>query len=183
MKVYTRTGDEGETSLLSGERVHKDHELVEAYGTVDELCSVLGVLRAETMPDGVGDRLVEIQNQLFAVGSALADPGRRLEHDPHSWEVDSLESWIDAMDAELTPLAAFILPAGSRAASLAHLARTVCRRAERRAPAASRLGNDLPPGLVPYLNRRSDALFVLARYLNSRAGVDETVWAPRRGGY
>jgi cob(I)alamin adenosyltransferase len=183
MKVYTRMGDEGETSLLSGERVRKDHELVEAYGTVDELCSVLGVLRSESLPETVSDRLVEIQNQLFAVGSALADPRGRLEHDPGSWEVDRLETWIDSMDAELPPLAAFILPAGSRAASLTHVARVVCRRAERRALTASRSGNQLPPGIVRYLNRLSDVLFVLARYLNFRAGVGDTEWAPRRGGY
>ena len=182
MKVYTRTGDEGETSLLSGERVPKDHGLVEAYGTVDELCSVLGVLRAESLPDAVSDHLVDIQNQLFAVGSALADPRGRLKHDPGSWEVDKLETWIDTMDAELPPLTAFILPAGSRAASLAHVARAVCRRAERRALTASLSENPLPPGIVRFLNRLSDALFVLARYLNAKTGVQETLWAPRRGG-
>ncbi len=183
MKIYTRTGDGGETSLLSGGRVGKDHFLVEAYGTVDELCSVLGVLRSEPLPEGVGDHLVEIQNQLFAIGSALADPLGRLEHDLGSWAVGGVETWIDAMDAKLAPLAAFILPAGSRAASLAHVARAVCRRAERRAMAASRSGQQLPPGIVQYLNRLSDALFVLARHLNHAAGVEETVWGPQARGY
>ena len=182
MKVYTRTGDEGETSLLSGDRVRKDHALVEAYGTVDELTSVLGLLRNEVLPEGVGERLARIQETLFEVGSALAAPGLRVLHDPAAWSASRLENWIDAMDAELEPLAAFILPGGSRAAALAHLARAVCRRAERRVSAVEGREGDLPPGLMPYLNRLSDTFFVLARFLNARSGIPETEWRPRSEG-
>lgn len=182
MKVYTRTGDEGETSLLSGGRVRKDHALVESYGAVDELSSVLGVLRSEVLPEEVGERLAQIQETLFAVGSALADPGGAVVHDPDAWSASGLESWIDAMDAELEPLTAFILPGGNRAAALAHLARAVCRRAERRVTAVEGLEGVVPPGVMPYLNRLSDTLFVLARFLNARSGVPETEWRPRSDG-
>ena len=178
MKVYTRTGDEGETSLLSGGRVRKDHILVEAYGTVDELSSVVGLLRSEVLPERVGERLAQIQETLFAVGSALADPGRRVVHDADAWNPSRLESWTDTMDAELEPLTAFILPGGSRAAALAHLARAVCRRAERRVSAVEGLEGELPPGVMPYLNRLSDTFFVLARFLNARSEVPETEWRP-----
>jgi len=182
MKVYSRTGDGGETSLLSGGRVRKDHVLVEAYGTVDELNAVLGLLRSEVLPEGVGERLARIQETLFAMGSALADPGGRVIHHPDTWSASRLENWIDAMDAELEPLAAFILPGGSRAAALAHLARVVCRRAERRVSAAEGLEGDLPPNVMPYLNRLSDTFFVLARFLNHRSGISETEWHPRSEG-
>lgn len=182
MKVYTRTGDEGETSLLSGGRVRKDHALVEAYGTVDELNSVLGLLRSEVLPDGVEERLAQIQVVLFAMGSALADPVSKVLHEPSAWSAARLESWIDDMDAELEPLTAFIVPGGSRAAALAHIARAVCRRAERRVSAVEKPTGDLPPGLMPYLNRLSDAFFVLARFLNTRSGISETEWRPRSEG-
>ena len=182
MKVYTRTGDEGETSLLSGGRVRKDHALVEAYGTVDELNSVLGLLRSEVLPNGLEERLAQIQVALFEMGSVLADPGSKVLHEPSAWSASRLESWIDTMDAELEPLAAFIMPGGSRAAALAHLARAVCRRAERRVSAAEKLKGKLPPGLMPYLNRLSDTFFVLARFLNARSGISETKWHPRSEG-
>lgn len=178
MKVYTRTGDAGDTSLFSGGRVAKDHHRIEAYGTVDELVSLLGLLRCEPLPEMIDERLVAIQRDLFAVGAALADPGGRLEHDSRAWDVESVEDWIDAMDDELETLTAFILPGGSRAAALAHVARTVCRRAERRVNVVAGDAGGVPGGLLPYLNRLSDALFVLARFINARGGVPETEWRP-----
>ena len=180
MKVYTRRGDTGETSLLSGGRVRKEDARVEAYGTVDELVSLLGLLRCEPLPDDVEGRLVVIQESLFSVGAALADPERRIEHDPSAWDAEFLEDWIDAMDGEIEPLTVFILPGGSRAAAVAHVARTVCRRAERRVGELVVNAGGVPEGLLAYLNRLSDALFTLARYLNARSGISETEWRPRR---
>lgn len=180
MKVYTRRGDTGETSLLSGGRVRKEDARVEAYGTVDELVSLLGLLRCEPLPDDVEGRLVAIQESLFSVGAALADPERRIEHDPCDWDAEFLEDWIDAMDGEIEPLTVFILPGGSRAAAVAHVARTVCRRAERRVGELVVNAGGMPEGLLAYLNRLSDALFTLARYLNARSGISETEWRPRR---
>jgi cob(I)alamin adenosyltransferase len=179
MKVYTRKGDAGQTSLLSGGRVRKEDSRVEAYGTVDELVSLLGLLRCEPLPVDVEGRLVAIQESLFSVGAALADPEGRLEHDPCVWNAGLLEGWIDSMDGELEPLTAFILPGGSRAAAISHIARTVCRRAERR---VSELVDDVggvPEGLLAYLNRLSDALFTLSRYLNANSGIPETEWHPK----
>lgn len=178
MKIYTRTGDAGETSLYSGGRVAKDHARVEAYGTVDELNAMLGLLLTEPLPAGVGDQLRAVQEALFAVGGALADPVGKLSHAPGAWSSAPLERWIDAMETELAPLQRFILPGGSRAAALAHLARTVCRRAERRVRGL--LGGEfgVPEGLLPFLNRLSDALFVLARFVNARLGVADPEWVP-----
>ena len=179
MKVYTRKGDAGETSLLSGGRVRKEDIRVEAYGTVDELVSLLGLLRCEPLPDDVEGRLVAIQESLFSVGAALADPEGRMAHDPRAWDAELLEGWIDTLDGEIEPLTAFILPGGSRAAAISHVARTVCRRAERRVGV---LGGDVggvPEGLQAYLNRLSDALFTLARYLNASSGISETEWHPK----
>jgi cob(I)alamin adenosyltransferase len=181
MKVYTRTGDGGETSLLSGGRVAKNHHRLEAYGTLDELNSVLGVLRAEPLSEDVAGRLESVQESLFEIGSALADPEHRVAHDHRAWEAAPLEEWIDAMDADLEPLSNFILPGGSRAAGLAHVARTVCRRAERRVIAIETVGEAVPDGVGRYLNRLSDTLFVVARYLNATAGIADPVWAPNRG--
>ena len=176
MKVYTRKGDAGETSLLSGDRVRKDDDRVEAYGTVDELVSLLGLLRCEPLPDDVDGGLVAIQESLFSVGAALADPDGRMEHDPRTWDAKLLEGWIDAMDGEIEPLTAFILPGGSRAAAVSHVARTVCRRAERRVSALVGNAGGIPEGLQAYLNRLSDALFTLARFLNALSGIPETEW-------
>jgi cob(I)alamin adenosyltransferase len=176
MKVYTRTGDDGETSLYSGGRVGKADTRIEAYGTVDELSSTLGLLLTESLPDDAVKRLREVQVALFAIGASLADPRRSLEPDSGSWDAANLETWIDAMDAELDELRAFILPGGSRAAALAHVSRTVCRRAERRVSAT----NGVAEGILPFLNRLSDALFVLARLLNARAGIPDREWRPRR---
>ena len=180
MKVYTRKGDAGETSLLSGGRVRKEDARVEAYGTVDELVSLLGLLRCEPLPDGVEERLVAIQEALFAVGAALADPEGRMEHDPSAWNVPLLEEWIDAMDREIEPLTAFILPGGSRAAALAHVARTVCRRAERRVGALVGDAGGVPKGIHASLNRLSDTLFTLSRFVNANSGISETEWHAKR---
>jgi cob(I)alamin adenosyltransferase len=173
-------GDGGDTSLFGGARVAKDDLRVEAYGTVDELSSVLGLLRTEPLPEGVGERIAELQSSLFAVGGTLADPDGRYPYDPSSWDSALLEAWIDEMDAELPELRAFVLPGGSRAASLAQVARAVCRRAERRARSVITTGGSLPDGILPFLNRLSDTLFVLARFLNARLGVADSEWHPRR---
>jgi cob(I)alamin adenosyltransferase len=180
MKIYTRKGDTGETSLLSGRRVRKEDARVEAYGTVDELVSLLGLLRCEPLPDDVEKWLVAIQESLFAVGAALADPEGRMEHDPGAWDAATLEEWIDAMDRRIEPLTAFILPGGSRAAAVAHVARTVCRRAERRTGVLVGDAGGVPEGIEAYLNRLSDTLFTLSRYINAHFGISETEWHARR---
>jgi cob(I)alamin adenosyltransferase len=176
MKVYTKTGDEGETSLLSGGRVRKDDLRIEAYGTVDELNAVLGLLLTEDLPESVSAPVLQCQRSLFAIGAALADPEARVEHSNAAWDPTPIEQWIDAMDSELESLRAFILPGGCRAAALSHVARTVCRRAERRVLALSDRDGGLPEGVVSYLNRMSDALFVSARYLNLGAGISDPEW-------
>jgi cob(I)alamin adenosyltransferase len=178
VKVYTRTGDDGQTSLFSGGRVPKDDLRVEAYGTVDELNSMLGLLLCEELAADTTERLIGIQEALFAAGAALADSEGREAGGSAAWDVPAIEQWIDLMDSELDELRAFILPGGSRAAALAHVARTVCRRAERRVHSLSGTRAGVPPGLLPYLNRLSDAFFVLARHLNLRAGVPDTPWRP-----
>ena len=180
MKVYTRRGDTGETSLLSGGRVRKEDARVEAYGTVDELVSLLGLLRCEPLPDDVEGRLVAIQEALFSIGAALADPEGRMAHDPLAWDAELLEGWIDTLDGEIEPLTAFILPGGSRAAAISHVARTVCRRAERRVGVLVGNAGGVPEGLQAYLNRLSDAFFTLSRFLNARSGISETEWHPKR---
>ena len=179
-KIYTRTGDRGETSLFSGGRVGKDHDRIEAYGTIDELNSVLGQLACEPLPPGVAERIREVQEALFAIGSVLADVEGRLRLSGGGWDPEPLERWIDQLDGELPVLKAFILPGGSRAAAVAHVARTVCRRAERRVTTVAVGGGAVPEGVLPYLNRLSDLLFTLARHLNARLGIPEQEWRPRR---
>ena len=176
MKIYTRKGDTGETALLSGGRVRKEDLRVDAYGTVDELASLLGLLRSEGLSEDVEGRLVEVQSALFAVGAALADPEGRFDQDPDAWAAEPVEVWIDAMDGEIGPLESFILPGGSRAAAISHVARTVCRRAERRVVALEGGNGGVPGGVVAYLNRLSDALFTLSRLVNTRSGVSEIEW-------
>jgi cob(I)alamin adenosyltransferase len=179
-KIYTRTGDRGETSLFSGGRVGKDHARIEAYGTVDELSSILGLLACEALPPGVAQRLHEVQEALFVIGSALADVEGKLDLAGSGWDPAPLESWIDELDGMLPELRSFILPGGSRAAAVAHVARTVCRRAERRVATVAEGAGAVPEGVLPYLNRLSDLLFTLARHLNARLGVEEQEWRPRR---
>ena len=156
----------------------KTNDRVEAYGTVDELSSLVGLLRCESVPDDVTQHLVDVQRSLFAVGAFLADPEGRMAHEPESWEVGRLENWIDAMCSELPDLRAFILPGGCRGAALAHVVRAVCRRAERRVAILSETETEAPEGVLPYLNRLSDALFTLARLLNARSENSEIEWHP-----
>ncbi len=179
MKIYTRRGDDGSTGLFGGARVPKDDPRVEAYGTVDELNAVLGVLMAEPLPDGAAERLTSVQSSLLVIGGVLADPEGRVEYDARAIAPEPLESWIDQMDENLEPLKSFILPGGLRGSALAHLGRTVCRRAERRVRAVAAV-EDGVVAVLPYLNRLSDALFTLGRLINARAGVPDPPWtAPR----
>jgi cob(I)alamin adenosyltransferase len=179
VKIYTRTGDSGETALLGGARVSKADLRVAAYGEVDELNAWLG-LAASGMPDyGLKERLVAIQRDLFALGSRLADPAHRVadriaKTAIGAAEVSRLEGWIDELDAELPPLRRFILAGGTPPGAALHVARTVCRRAER---AMVELGEGaLEPELLQYVNRLSDLLFTMARAANHRAGVAEIEW-------
>ena len=179
MKIYTKTGDAGETGLFGGPRVAKDAPRIEAYGTVDELNSVLGLARTESLPSSIDALLRAIQNELFALGAELATPnpsahGTSLIGPP---QIAALEAAIDRFEADLAPLAQFILPGGIKAAAVLHLARTVCRRAERRLVSFVREAEEPVSGeLVIYLNRLSDLLFVLARSANRTAGVADVPW-------
>jgi cob(I)alamin adenosyltransferase len=181
MKIYTRTGDTGETALFGGGRVLKNDARVVAYGEVDELNSVLGVVRA-TEPRGFFDPLFEsIQRDLFSIGGQLAtpDPSRvtkSLEKaELSAGRVSEFERIMDEAEGELLPLRSFVLPAGSPKAVALHLARTVCRRAERRVVTLSQ-SSDVPAQFLVYLNRLSDLLFTLARLANHRAGVSDVTW-------
>ena len=172
-KIYTRTGDTGTTGLGDGSRVEKDHPRVEAFGTVDELNSQIGLLLTEVAPgsEAAGD-LTAIQHDLFDLGGELSIPGHR-SLDPG--RVERLEARLDTLNADLPYLKEFILPGGCRAAALAHVARTVCRRAERRLYRLSR-DEAINPAALQYLNRLSDYLFVLARHLNRAAGHGDVLW-------
>ena len=181
MKIYTKTGDAGDTGLFGGGRVPKSHPRVEAYGDVDELNATIGVARA-TGADAVIDALLlRVQQDLFAIGALLATPDRermRLHLDKAKIDqerIAELERAIDAADTELEPLRAFILPGGSPKAAALHVARTVCRRAERRIVSIAE-EMEIPPLVVVYLNRLSDVLFTLARLANKRASAEETTW-------
>jgi cob(I)alamin adenosyltransferase len=180
MKIYTRTGDKGDTGLLGGTRVQKSDPRVAAYGDVDELNACLGVARAQPGIDAdVREMLAHIQKDLFAIGAQLADPAEKIsarvaKAAVGDADVERLEHWIDALEADLPPLRRFILPGGSAGGSLLHLARTVCRRAERAIVGLG--GGKVDPRLVIYINRLSDLLFVLARAVNHRTGQAETEW-------
>jgi cob(I)alamin adenosyltransferase len=181
MKIYTRTGDRGETALFGGGRVPKDHPRVAAYGDVDELNSVIGIIRA-TDPAALFDPLLEsIQRDLFSIGGYLATPDpervkKALEKAALSPErVGEFERAMDDAERELPPLKAFVLPAGSPKASALHLARTVCRRAERSVVHLAQSA-EVPGLFLIYLNRLSDLLFTLARLANHRAGVKDVTW-------
>jgi cob(I)alamin adenosyltransferase len=184
VKIYTKTGDDGTTGLLGAGRVSKDDPRIDAYGTVDELNALLGLARATGGLDDDADALVaRVQNDLFAVGAALADPDPkgRFHNAVDEGHAARLEAEIDRLEAELPPLTQFILPGGSPASAQLHLARTICRRAERRVVhLGHKPGVDVPHHLVAYLNRLSDFLFVLARVVNHRAGVADTPWAGLR---
>ena len=181
MKIYTKTGDSGDTALFGGDRVSKSHPRVEAYGDVDELNAMLGVVRAvEDMPR-IDEVLVSIQRDLFAIGALLATPDRdkmRLHLDKARIDearIVELERTIDAGDGELDPLRAFVIPGGTPKAAALHVARTVCRRAERHVVELG-AGVELPPLVIIYLNRLSDLLFTLARVANHRAQAGEVTW-------
>jgi len=185
VKVYTRRGDAGETDLFGGERVGKDHLRVEAYGAVDELNATLGVAGAASGSPEIRSLVETLQARLFDLGAQLAtpDPARRAKSGiagPGAEDVDELERRIDAFEAELEPLRRFVLPGGSAGAAAFHLARTVCRRAERRVVALGRR-EPLEPVAVRFLNRLSDLLFVLARVENRREGRGDVEWSPRAG--
>jgi len=172
MKIYTRTGDMGRTDLADGERVAKDTVRVDAIGTLDELNSVLGMVRCEALPEGLDDVLRQLQQELFLAGGELASP--RTEPRIGKKHVLNLETEIDRLGESLEPLEEFLLPAGCRAAAELHLARTICRRAERRVVALARTDEEsVSPDLLAYLNRLADLLFTLARVANGHAGREE----------
>lgn len=171
-RIYTRTGDQGSTGLGDSSRVAKDAARVEAYGTVDELNSVVGLLRTHVLPEPMDRWLSEIQHRLFDLGGELCIPGHTIISDAH---VTALENWLDRLNDDLEPLADFILPGGSPAAAACHLARTVCRRAERRVVTLQAQEPVNGPALR-YLNRLSDLLFVMSRSLNRAAGVPDVLW-------
>ena len=171
-RIYTRTGDAGTTGLASGARVAKDAPRIEAIGAVDELNSVLGVLLAEALPERLHACLDGVQHDLFDLGGELSVPGHAIMSAAH---VERLERELDRLNAGLSPLEDFVLPAGTPAAALAHVARAVCRRAERRVVTLSRK-QKVAPALRAYLNRLSDLLFVVARELNCAAGRPDVLW-------
>jgi len=179
VKIYTKTGDTGDTSLFDGTRVSKTDPRVVAYGDVDELQACLGVARAAGLPQDLDDMCVSLQRDLFALGARLADPSHRIAKRVEKIVINDdsvarLEGWIDRLDTEIPPLRHFILSDGCPAGAALHLARTVCRRAER---AVLLLGKDaVEPVVSVYVNRLSDLLFTMARAANHRAGASETPW-------
>ena len=181
MKIYTRTGDAGDTGLFGGGRVAKDDPRVEAYGDVDELNAVLGMVRAVEQMPRIDEVLVPVQRDLFAIGALLATPDReKMAQHLEKARIDDLrvaelEQAIDDAESELEPLRAFIVPGGTPKAAALHVARTVCRRAERHVVTLQR-AVELPGLVVIYLNRLSDLLFTLARLANKRAGAGEVTW-------
>lgn len=180
MKIYTRTGDSGETGLWGGIRVTKDSPRVQAYGTVDECNAALGLARAAGLAPELDQLIAQLQNQLFVVGADLATPGEATNI-PRigAAEIAFLEQHIDALEESLEPLRQFILPGGTMAAAYLHLARTVCRRAERWAVSLSH-EEEIGAYVVVYLNRLSDLLFVAARAANARAGMPDVPWVSPR---
>ncbi|CUS77941.1 cob(I)alamin adenosyltransferase [Candidatus Kryptonium thompsonii] len=178
MKIYTRTGDDGTTSIFAGGRVKKNDARVEAYGTIDEFNSILGIARAVSKNEFISGIIRDIQNLLFVLGSDLATPidvknerVKRISKD----DIEMIEKLIDEIDKELSPLKNFILPGGTLLASLLHHARTVCRRAERRLVSLSEKER-INEHVIPFVNRLSDLLFVLARYANKIENVDDIKW-------
>jgi cob(I)alamin adenosyltransferase len=183
MKIYTKTGDRGDTGLFGGERVDKDDARVDAYGSVDELNAVIGTARAAGLPEAVDRIVAEVQGELFVLGAELSSvPGKedKLRMSLLSaTEIERLEQAIDAAEAGLPELRSFVLPAGTAGAAALHHARTVCRRAERRVITARRT-TPIRDEVVVYLNRLSDLLFVLARRTNHAASVADVPWLPSK---
>lgn len=186
MKIYTKTGDRGETSLFGGTRISKASARVESYGTIDELNAFIGVAKSEISYEEVLHQLKKIQFDLFTVGSEAATPADKLflaNGQPRlpltitEKEIEELENWMDKMDEQLEPLQFFILPGGGRSAVQLHVARTVCRRAERSLIFLNET-EEIRPELIKYLNRLSDYLFVLARFISKLNGEKEEYWKP-----
>ena len=182
MKIYTKTGDKGTTSLFSGKRVPKHHIRIESYGTVDELNSIIGVIRDQKNDAIIEEKLIRIQTDLFTLGAMLATPTKKEKLNISKINVNSiqfLEDEIDAMNSQLPPMTHFILPGGHQTVSFCHIARTVCRRAER---LVVLLNDQTPvePNILMYLNRLSDYLFVLARKLSKDLIVEEIKWIPEK---
>jgi cob(I)alamin adenosyltransferase len=175
LKIYTRTGDHGQTSLFGGARVAKNDPRIEAYGTVDELSSVLGVARAAALPTDVDAQLHLVQMDLFEIGAHLASPGTSRFPGVESARIEALEREIDTMESVLEPLKAFIVPGGTMGASQLHVARTVCRRGERLVVALDD-ASEATTSTIAYLNRLSDYLFVAARFTNHSAGIADIPW-------
>lgn len=181
MKIYTKTGDQGTTSLVGGTRLSKAHVRIEAYGTVDELNAYIGLLRDQPVNEARRDLLKEVQDRLFTIGSHLAsepDQTRKRLPDLHEEDIQLLEREMDALDAQLPPLRAFVLPGGHPSVSFGHVARTVCRRAERM---VINLHEQEPVEdiIIRYLNRLSDYLFMLCRIMTQELGAEEVTWKPR----
>ena len=174
-RIYTRTGDRGTTGLGDGSRVEKDHVRVEAFGTVDELNSAIGLVRAEKLPEGMDTLLSEVQHRLFDLGGELSVPGYTVLEEA---DVTALEQALDGYNEDLPMLREFILPAGGRATAQCHLARTICRRAERRVYSLSK-GEQINGDSIAYLNRLSDLLFVIARVLARFENGTEILWQPK----
>lgn len=180
-KIYTKTGDRGETSLFGGLRLPKSHLRIDSYGTLDELNAYLGVVRDAMEDSTYNEEIKYIQDRLFTVGSHLAsDPGKdMLLPDISEDDITALEKSIDKMNLELPELKHFILPGGNSQASFLHVARCVCRRAERRVVELS-LQDNVDKDIIRYLNRLSDYLFVLSRYVSFKNGAEETKWFPKK---
>ena len=182
-KIYTKTGDKGSTSLIGGLRVPKNHIRIEAYGTVDELNSYLGMVNDMAGNATISEWLREIQDRLFTVGSVLAtNPDKEVKMklpDVHAEDVTWLEQRIDEMNASLPEMRSFIIPGGQLAASTCHVARCVCRRAERICVGMQQDNEQIPELIIQYLNRLSDFLFVLARYIAHINGVEDLPWRAR----
>ena len=188
-KIYTKTGDLGETGLIGGKRIFKDDVLLEAYGTVDELNAILGVVRSEGPDKRIDQWLNRIQAELFEVGADLASPfpDETTDKTPDKTndkikrigkeKAAQLEKEIDLVEKELEPLKSFVLPGGSKSSVFLHLARTVCRRAERRIAILMKK-DEVNPEILTYMNRLSDWLFVMARYINKKAQIPDVPWRP-----
>lgn len=173
-KIYTRTGDKGDTGLGDGSRVDKDHIRVEAFGTVDELNSIIGMILANDIPEEIAICLSKVQHHLFDLGGELCIPGHKALDETY---ITYLETTLDSFNEDLPMLKEFILPAGGKATSTCHLARTVCRRAERRVVTLAK-DETVSPSSISYLNRLSDLLFVLARVLVRNENGREVLWQP-----
>jgi cob(I)alamin adenosyltransferase len=182
MKIYTKTGDKGETGLFGGERVSKDSLRISAYGTIDELNSFIGYTITEIKDESVKANMLKIQNYLFTIGSDLATPETEkntklnIPRTPESFYIE-IEKMIDLYDAQLEELRNFILPGGSKSASLLHICRTICRRAEREVVAVKKSVNN-DGNIIIFLNRLSDLFFVLSRFENKVSNHPDTIWKP-----